>query len=105
VTVDYAGPEWIGDVGVVTKQLPKVRVDPHDTVAMICGPEIMIRHTAAALEDMGVADDRIFVSLERNMQCAIGSCGHCQFGPHFLCKDGPIFRFDRIKTILGLREI
>ncbi len=105
VAVDYAGPEWAGDVGVVTKQLPKVRVDPHATVAMVCGPEIMIRQTAAALRDMGVPDERIFISLERNMQCAIGSCGHCQFGPHFLCKDGPVFRFDRISAILGLREI
>lgn len=105
VTVDRAGQDWVGDVGVVTKMLPKVRIDPIDTVALICGPELMIRLTATALEDMGVAAERIFVSLERNMKCAIGLCGHCQFGPHFICKDGPIFRFDRIKDILGLREI
>ncbi len=105
VTVDRAGHDWVGDVGVVTKMLSKVRVDPVDTVALICGPEVMIRLTATALEDMGVTAERIFVSLERNMKCAIGFCGHCQFGPHFVCKDGPIFRFDRIKDILGLREV
>jgi NAD(P)H-flavin reductase len=105
VTVDRAGHDWIGDVGIVTKLLPKIRVDPVDTVAMICGPEVMIRITAASLEDMGVAPERIFVSLERNMKCAVGWCGHCQFGPHFLCKDGPVLRFDRIRDILGLREI
>lgn len=105
VTVDRAGPDWVGDVGVVTQMLPKVRVDPADTVAMICGPEVMIRFTAAALEDMGVGRDRIFVSLERNMKCAIGLCGHCQFGPHFVCKDGPIFRFDRISEMFVQREL
>jgi NAD(P)H-flavin reductase len=105
VTVDRAGQDWIGDVGVVTKLLPKIRFDPVDTVAMICGPEVMIRLTAAALEDLGVASERIFVSLERNMKCAIGSCGHCQFGPHFLCKDGPIFGLDRIEGLLRRREI
>jgi len=105
VTVDRASHDWIGDVGIVTKLLPKVRVDPVDTLAMICGPELMIRITAAALEDIGVPTERIFVSLERNMKCAIGLCGHCQFGPHFVCKDGPIFRFDRIRDILELREI
>ena len=105
VTVDRAGPDWIGDVGVVTKLLPKIRVDPVDTVAMICGPEIMIRHTTAALEERGVASERIFVSLERNMKCAVGWCGHCQFGPHFLCKDGPIFPFDRVKDIFGIRGV
>lgn len=104
VTVDHAGQEWIGDIGFVTTLLSKVNIDPIDSVVMICGPEVMIRMTAAALEEMGVATQRIFVSLERNMKCAVGSCGHCQFGPHFLCKDGPVFRLDRVKSILGLRE-
>ena len=105
VTVDHASLDWIGDVGVVTKLLPKIRFDPIDTVAMICGPEVMMRMTALALEDIGVTPDRIFVSLERNMKCAVGFCGHCQFGPHFVCKDGPIFRFDRIRDMLNVREI
>ena len=105
VTVDHADPDWVGDVGLVTKLLPKINVDPVDTVAMICGPEVMIRFTALALIDMGVAPERIFVSLERNMKCAVGWCGHCQFGPHFICKDGPVFPFERIRSIMGLREI
>ncbi len=105
VTVDDAGSDWVGDVGVVTKLLPKIRIDPAETIAMICGPEVMIRFTAAALEHMGIETERIFVSLERNMKCAIGSCGHCQFGPHFVCKDGPIFRFGQVRDILGFREI
>lgn len=105
VTVDFASHDWIGDVGVVTQLLPKIRFDPIDTVAMICGPEVMMRMTALALEDIGVAPERIYVSLERNMKCAVGLCGHCQFGPHIVCRDGAIFRFDRIRDILNVREI
>jgi NAD(P)H-flavin reductase len=104
VTVDRAGEDWTGDVGVVTMLLPKLNVRPATTIAMVCGPEVMIRFTAAALENLGVAPERIFVSLERNMKCAVGSCGHCQFGPHFVCKDGPIFRFDQVKHIMSIRE-
>lgn len=105
VTVDHASRDWIGDVGVVTKVLEKIRHDPFDTVALLCGPEIMMRLTALALQDIGVAPDRIFVSLERNMQCAVGSCGHCQFGPYFICRDGPVFRFDRVMDAMTVREL
>ena len=105
VTVDQATKEWIGDVGVVTKMLGKVRFDPADTIAMICGPEIMIRLTATRLIDLGVASDQIYVSMERNMKCAVGTCGHCQFGPHFVCKDGPIFTYEHITPLLNVREI
>ena len=72
---------------------------------MICGPEVMIRATALALEDAGLADSRIFVSMERNMKCAIGHCGHCQFGPLFICKDGPVHRYDRVRSLLSYREL
>lgn len=105
VTLDRAGREWAGDVGYVTGLLPKARVNLLDTIAMICGPEVMIRSTAHALEDMGVAASRIFVSLERNMKCAVGLCGHCQLGPHFLCKDGPVYRYDRVRDLLAIREL
>jgi NAD(P)H-flavin reductase len=105
VTLSRAGPGWVGDVGHVTALLPKVRFDPVDTVALICGPEVMIRASARALEDMGVAAERIFVSLERNMKCALGHCGHCQLGPAFICKDGPVLRYDRIGPLLALREV
>jgi NAD(P)H-flavin reductase len=105
ITVDQAPDTWRGHVGVVTKLIPKVTFDPLDTVAMICGPEVMMRFTIAALRQQGVEEDHIFVSMERNMKCAIGFCGHCQFGPSFICKDGPVRRYDRIKPWFGLREI
>lgn len=105
VTVDVADSEWTGDVGIVTSVLHKLRFDPRDTVAMMCGPEIMNRFMALALHDMGMPDERLYIAMERNMKCAIGMCGHCQFGPEFVCKDGPVFRFDRIANYLRLREI
>ena len=105
VTLSRAGTDWTGDVGHVMNLLPKVRFDPVDTIAMICGPEVMIRSASLAVENIGISSNQIFVSMERNMKCAIGTCGHCQFGPHFICKDGPIFRYDRIRNILNLREI
>jgi len=105
VTVDHADPEWRGNVGVVPALIPRAPFDPHDTVALICGPEIMMRFSANALRDAGVAADRIYLSMERNMKCAIGLCGHCQFGPDFICKDGPVMRYDRIAPILAVREI
>lgn len=105
VTVDRAGPDWLGDVGVVTKLLPKLNYDPPDTVALICGPEPMIRFTAIALEESGVDPNSIYVSMERNMKCAVAQCGHCQFGPHFVCKDGPIFPLTVVRDLMNVREI
>ena len=72
---------------------------------MVCGPEVMMRFTVAALHEAGVTADRIYLSMERNMKCAIGLCGHCQFGPTFVCKDGPVMRYDRIADIFAVREI
>jgi len=105
VAVDRAGPDWEGDVGFVTGQFPKVRFDPAETVAMICGPEVMIRTAAQALEALGVEGDRIHVSMERNMQCAIGQCGHCQFGPRFVCRDGPVFPYSTVAAMMAVREL
>ncbi|CCE07800.1 Oxidoreductase FAD/NAD(P)-binding domain protein [Bradyrhizobium sp. STM 3843] len=105
VTVDHADSNWHGHVGVVPALIPRVSFSPHDTVALVCGPEIMMRFTANALRDAGVASNQIYLSMERNMKCAIGLCGHCQFGPTFVCKDGPVMRFDRIERLLTLREI
>ncbi len=101
VTVDHADADWRGNVGVVPKLIPRAAFDPHETVALICGPEVMMRFTVSALRDAGVAAERIYVSMERNMKCAIGLCGHCQFGPTFVCKDGPVMRFDRIAGIFA----
>jgi NAD(P)H-flavin reductase len=105
VTVDHAGADWHGNVGVVPALIPRISFDPLHIVALVCGPEIMMRFAIAALRDRGVATDRIYLSMERNMKCAVGLCGRCQFGPVFVCRDGPIFRLDRIAPVFGLREI
>ena len=105
VTVDHAGADWRGNVGVVPALIPRAPIDPDHAVAMVCGPEIMMRFTIDALRQRGLATERIFVSMERNMKCAIGLCGHCQFGPAFVCRDGPVFRFDRIEPFFNTREI
>ena len=105
VTVDRAERGWFGNVGVVTTLIERARFDPESTVAMVCGPEIMMRFTILDLEKRGLSRDRIFISMERNMKCAVGFCGHCQFGPAFICKDGPVFRYDRIKPFFEIREI
>jgi NAD(P)H-flavin reductase len=105
ITVDRGTPEWRGNVGVVTTLIPKVSFDPTSTVAMICGPEVMMRFTVAALQRCGVADAGIYLSMERNMKCAIGFCGHCQYGPSFICKDGPVFSYPEIKEWFSKREV
>ncbi len=105
VTVDRADTDWRGDVGVVPRLIARAGFDPHSAVAMVCGPEVMMRFTANALQAAGVGSERIYLSMERNMKCAIGLCGHCQFGPDFVCKDGPVMRYDRIADIMTVREI
>lgn len=106
VTVDAARPdEWRGHVGVVTTLIARATFDTRHTTALICGPEIMMRFTVLELEKVGLRDDQLYLSMERNMKCAIGFCGHCQYGPTFICKDGPVFRYDRIREIFGKREI
>ena len=105
VTIDSAGHHWKGNVGVVTTLLPRVRFDPEHTVAMICGPEVMMRFSVMELKNCGMEDKNIYVTMERNMKCAIGFCGHCQYGPTFVCKDGPVFSFNRVSSFFGIREI
>ena len=105
VTVDRATGSWRGSVGVVTQLIPRASFDPQNTVAMVCGPEIMMRFTLAELEKRGVVAENIYLSMERNMKCAIGMCGHCQYGPNFVCKDGPVFSYKRIQGLLTKREI
>lgn len=105
VTVDRGPDPWSGNVGVVTTLIPGVAFDSLNTVAMVCGPEVMMRFVVAELQTRGVADDRIYVSMERNMHCAIGLCGHCQYGPSFICKDGPVFPFDQLRERFVLREV
>jgi NAD(P)H-flavin reductase len=105
VTVDAATGGWRGNVGVVTTLIPPARFDPDNTVAMVCGPEVMMRFTLLELEKRNVPSKKTFVSMERNMKCAVGFCGHCQFGPTFICKDGPVFRYDQIQPFFATREI
>jgi len=105
VTVDHADADWHGSVGVVPALIRRAVFDRHDSVVLVCGPEVMMRFTANALREVDVAPDRVYLSMERNMKCAIGLCGHCQFGPAFVCKDGPVMRFDKIAEILAVREI
>jgi NAD(P)H-flavin reductase len=105
VTVDRAAPGWHGDVGVVTTLLDRIPVDPKNTVAMVCGPEIMMKVTARELEARGVSRSDIYVSLERNMKCAVGFCGHCQFGGDFICKDGPVVPYERVIHRMRVPEL
>jgi NAD(P)H-flavin reductase len=105
VTVDSAGPEWLGHVGVVTRLIGRARLDPARTIAMSCGPEIMMRFTVAALADLGVSGDHMHASMERNMQCGIAHCGHCQLGPTLVCRDGPVYRWSELEPWLAIREL
>lgn len=105
VTVDRATGAWRGNVGVVTTLVPKLSFDPMHTLAIICGPEIMMRFTALELLKRDVWANKIFISMERNMKCGVGLCGFCQCGRYFICKDGPVFRYDRVKDLLLKREI
>jgi NAD(P)H-flavin reductase len=104
ITVDRADTSWSGRVGVVPSLVRKAVFDVQTALAFICGPEVMMRFALAELQARGVGNDQIFVSLERNMQCAVGFCGHCQFGPEFVCMDGPTFRYDRIEKFFTVPE-
>jgi NAD(P)H-flavin reductase len=105
VTVSSATGEWKGRVGHMTMFIPNVRFDPTRATAFICGPEMMIRATARELLGRGMSTGDIFVSIERNMKCGIGLCGHCQIGPFFVCKDGPVFAYDILREWLEKREV
>ena len=91
VTVDRAGPGWNGPVGVVTQLFDRAPIDPIRTVAYLCGPERMMQAAARVLAGRGLMPDRIYLSMERHMECGVGLCGHCQMGRFFVCKDGPVF--------------
>jgi NAD(P)H-flavin reductase len=105
VTVDLADSSWRGHVGVVTRLFPRASVDRYHTVAFVCGPELMMRFAVRDLRALGLADERIFVSLERNMKCGIGVCGHCQLGPTFICRDGPVYSIAELGPWFGREEV
>jgi len=105
ITVDAASPGWKGSVGPVTTLIPRTTFEPLRTTAYIVGPEIMMRFAVQRLLERGVSHDRLFLSMERNMKCAIGFCGHCQLGPAFICKDGPVFCYSQLAPWLSIRNM
>ena len=105
VTVDRSTGSWRGNVGVVTTLIGKAPVDPARSFAFVCGPEVMMRFSVRSLLSRGLPGRRIYLSMERNMTCGIGQCGHCQWGPHFVCRDGPVFRYDLVEPLFDVREI
>lgn len=105
VSVDYAIAEWHGPVGVITDLIKRLRLRPERTSVMVCGPRIMNRFVTWQILRLRVPPDQLFVSLERNMRCGVGRCGHCQYGPKFVCRDGPVFSFDSIRNIFAKEEI
>ena len=96
---------WRGKVGVVPKLIGGARFDPEAAVAMVVGPEIMMRFAAEALLARGVPAERIHVSMERDMKCGLGWCGHCQLGPTLICRDGPVYRWNEIGPLMEVREL
>jgi NAD(P)H-flavin reductase len=105
LTVDAADPEWDGKVGVVPQLLQRAPFRPESTTAFVCGPEVMIHFTVEALRERGVPDERIFLSLERDMRCGVGLCGHCQLGPTLICRDGPVYSQAQVAQLMGVREL
>ena len=101
VSVDRAEEGWSGNVGVVTTLFKQVDVLAEDAAAFVCGPEVMMKFTVQELLRRRVPQDNIVVSLERHMSCGVGTCGHCQMGPVFICRDGPVFPYPRVKRFFA----
>jgi NAD(P)H-flavin reductase len=105
-TIDRATLHWRGNIGVAPLLLDRLRpLVPQNSIIMACGPEVMMRYIVRSALERGITSEQIFLSLERNMQCAVGFCGHCQLGPAFICKDGPVFRHDRIAPFLRVENL
>ena len=103
LSADHGGPVWPWHVGLVTDLFDDARIAADRTQAMMCGPEGMMRASIAALKKQGLEEDRIYLSMERNMQCAVGHCGHCQYGPSFVCRQGPVFPYPEVKALFDVR--
>ncbi len=102
--VDRGDPSWTGRVGVVPMWFYQFRIGARNTAVLTCGPEIMIRFVIYEALARRIPSESVFVSLERNMNGGQGSCGHCQLGPYFVCKDGPVFRFDALQPYFNVEE-
>ena len=105
ITVDRGDSSWRGNIGVVTNLFSTIKIDARSTLAMVCGPEIMMKFTIDELKKSGLSDSSIYLSMERNMKCAVGFCGHCQLGPAFVCRDGPVMRHDVIAPYLEVEAL
>ena len=105
VTVDRAAPGWTGNVGVVTKLIEQTHFDAEDALAFVCGPEVMMRFAVRTLNTRGGDDKDIRVSMERNMKCGVGACGHCQHGASFVCKNGPVYSLPEVETRWNIQGI
>lgn len=105
VTIDVADEAWPGPVGFVAKLVGRVELRPERVTAFVCGPEMMMTTTIAALLERGVAPERIQISMERHMDCGVGLCGHCQLGPTLICRDGPVYAYPEVEPWLDVREL
>lgn len=104
-TVDRGTSDWKGAIGVVTELMRPSHGTTGKTSVLTCGPEIMMRFVAREAILLGVDPSEIYVSMERNMKCAMGMCGVCQFGPEFICKDGPVFPFSKVASYMKLVDL
>jgi len=105
VTVDHDAPGWNGSVGVVTRLIERAGFDPDHSLALLCGPEVMMRFAGRSLRERGMATTDIWLSMERNMACGVGWCGHCQLGPLRVCRDGPVCPLDRVEPLMGVKQL
>lgn len=105
VTVDRSDTSWKGHIGVVTTLFGYVELNARETAAYVCGPEIMMKYAVDELVRRGVPEKQVYLSMERNMKCAVGFCGHCQYGPTFICKEGPVYPLPRIRPLLDRKEL
>jgi NAD(P)H-flavin reductase len=105
VTVDRGDSSWKGHIGVVSSLFGYIKLDARATITCVCGPEVMMKYTIDELERRGVPLDQIYISMERNMKCAVGFCGHCQFGPTFICKEGPVYPLPQVRPLLDRKEL
>jgi NAD(P)H-flavin reductase len=96
LTVDVGDGDWQGNVGVVTTILEDLKIDPSTGMAVVCGPPIMMKFVTMKLMDLGFKKRNLYLSMEKNMSCGFGKCGHCRLGTYYTCKDGPVFRYDKI---------
>jgi len=102
IAADRAGPTWPFKTGYVTDMIDDISIRPEQTTAMMCGPEGMMHAAVSALKNKGMAEEDIYLSMERNMECGLGHCGHCQYGGLFVCKDGPVFSYPQIKDLFSV---